>query len=49
MTPDPKSREDVLRQVRDMLASASPEQIRALLNDIRTSATQTREPAETMH
>lgn len=48
-TPERQPAEDTLGRVREILASAKPDQVRKLLWDIRTSGLTNKDMADTLH
>lgn len=49
MTPETKSREDVLNEVRQTLAKANADQLVKLLRDIRATPRTNKDRMETLH
>ena len=48
-TPEQKPREEVLKQVREMLSKTEPDRLRNLLWDIRTAHLVNKDITETLH
>ena len=48
-TPDANRNEDVLKRVREILASARSDQVQRLLRDIRTAPLFNKDMADTLH